>query len=225
MSGMRTAPWLAWALAVVVTLTSLAQSSTKALPKPKAVSLFDGKTLAGWKVSDYGGTGEVFVEGGSLHLVMGEPFTGISFTGKLPTNNYELSLEAMREDGNDFFCGLTFPVGESACTLVVGGWGGGLVGLSSLDGLDASDNETGKWRELDSKRWYQVRLRVTDTHIQAWIDMDKVVDVATKGRKISIRPDVQPSKPMGIATWRTSAALRNIRMQSIEKAESEKKAK
>ena len=44
--------------------------------------------------------------------------------------------------GGDFFCGLTFPYGDASCTFVVGGWGGGLVGLSSINGDDASENET-----------------------------------------------------------------------------------
>lgn len=60
----------------------------------------------------------------------------------MPVMNYELSLEAMRVDGSDFFCGLTFPVGSNFCSFIVGGWGGGVVGLSSLNSEDASQNET-----------------------------------------------------------------------------------
>ena len=44
--------------------------------------------------------------------------------------------------GGDFFATLTFPVDDSFCTFVTGGWGGDIVGLSSIDGWDASDNET-----------------------------------------------------------------------------------
>ena len=57
-------------------------------------------------------------------------------------SDYEVTLEAMRVDGNDFFCGMTFPAGKDPCTLIVGGWGGTVVGLSSINGMDASENET-----------------------------------------------------------------------------------
>ena len=77
-------------------------------------SLFDGKTLAGWKVTDFAGHGEVTVKDGTLVLEMGQ-MTGITWTNDLPRMNYELSLEAMRVEGSDFFCGLTFPVAKDPC--------------------------------------------------------------------------------------------------------------
>jgi hypothetical protein len=53
------------------------------------------------------------------------------------------------------------------------------------------------------------------TKIQAWIDEDKVVDVVTTGRRISIRSEVELSRPLGIATWSTTGALRNLRIRSL----------
>ena len=105
-------------------------------------SLFDGKTLAGWKTPQFGGEGKVYVENGSIVMEMGSYMTGITWTGEVLRNNYELSLEGMKLEGTDFFCTTTFPVGDDPCTLVVGGWGGGVVGLSNVDGHDASDNST-----------------------------------------------------------------------------------
>ena len=106
-------------------------------------SLFDGKSLTGWTPTEFGGEGDVYVEDGQLMLDFGSSMTGVTYHGKnVPRGNYELRLEAQRLDGTDFFCGLTFPVGDAHLTLIVGGWGGSLVGLSSLDGKDASDNET-----------------------------------------------------------------------------------
>jgi len=202
------------------------ESSSKSKKKePKGKSLFDGKTLKGWKSSEYGGEGEVHVEKGSIILEIGEPITGITATGKIPRMNYEVTLEAMRVDGFDFFCGMTFPVGKTYCSLIVGGWGGGLIGVSSLDGNDASDNETGRWHKLETNKWYKIRLRVTHNKLEAWIDKTKAVDVDTTGRKISIRPDVAPSKPFGIAAFRTRAALRNIRIRKLEKSELKAAAK
>ncbi|HXG47947.1 MAG TPA: family 16 glycoside hydrolase, partial [Methylomirabilota bacterium] len=135
-------------------------------PKGEWTSLFDGRTLRGWVVSDYAGTGLVKVEDGALVLEQGV-MTGVTWTNELPRMNYEISLEAMRVQGSDFFCGLTFPVGEDPCSLIVGGWGGGVVGLSSLDGQDAANNDTTKYLSFETKRWYAIRVRVEPHRIQA----------------------------------------------------------
>jgi hypothetical protein len=181
---------------------------------PGSVPLFDGKTLAGWRISDFAGSGPVRVEDGSLILEMGT-MTGVTYTNPVPTMNYEISVDAMRVDGNDFFCGLTFPVGNDPCSLIVGGWGGGVVGLSSLDGQDASSNETTQYMNFEKERWYKVRLRVVPNKIQAWVDDERIIDVDTTDRKISVRLEVEESRPLGFATWSTTAALRNIRLRKL----------
>src|SRR5215467_3675876 len=107
-------------------------------------SLFDGKTLTGWRLTEFVGRAEVQCESGLLVLNMGDPFTGINWTNEIPKINYEVAFDAMRVSGSDFFCGLTVPVRDSFCSLIVGGWGGSLLGISSLDGGDASENETTK---------------------------------------------------------------------------------
>jgi hypothetical protein len=110
---------------------------------------------------------------------------------------------------------MTFPVGKDPCTLIIGGWGGTVVGLSSIDGMDASENETTALRRFDKNRWYHIRLAVTGTGIESWIDSVKVVDFARGNKKLSIRPEVELSKPFGIASWKTTAAIRNIRVKKI----------
>jgi hypothetical protein len=185
-------------------------------PQEAARSLFDGKTLSGWTSTNFGGEGNVSVRDGTIILEMGSNMTGITWTGgELPHTRYEISLEAMKLDGNDFFCGLTFPVGDAPCSLIVGGWGGTMVGLSSLDGMDASENETSRTMNFDRNRWYRIRVRVVPGKIQAWIDGDQVIDANTSGRKISIRPEVELSRPLGIATWLTRAALRKIELREL----------
>lgn len=193
-----------------------ASKPTDAKPAASAKDepLFDGKTLKGWKATDFAGRGEVLVKDGTIVLESGQ-MTGITWTNELPRMNYELSLEAMRVEGSDFFCGLTFPVAKDPCSLIVGGWGGGVVGLSSLDGQDAANNETTKFMNFKSGRWYAIRLRVTPGKIQAWIDADKVIDCATEDRSISIRLEMEDSKPLGIATWATAAALKNLKLRKL----------
>src|SRR5262245_42403681 len=76
-------------------------------PKGGAViALFDGKTLAGWKATDFGGEGEVNVENGHIIMRMGQPLTGITWkdAAAIPTDNFEITLAAMKRKGDDFFC-------------------------------------------------------------------------------------------------------------------------
>ncbi len=183
--------------------------------QPKGVSrtdtliLFDGKSLGKWKVTPFKNHGSVTVKNGEICLGMGY-MTGVTWSGPLLRTNYEICLEAMRVEGEDFFCGLTFPVGPDPCSLIVGGWGGETVGLSSIDYFDASENATTIQRTFESNRWYRIRLRVTETKIEAWIDGDRIVDLVTTGHSIGIRSEVKLSQPLGIATYWTSAAIRHI---------------
>jgi hypothetical protein len=179
--------------------------------------LFDGKTLRGWEITNFGPQGPVYVSGGEIILGMGDGCTGVTWKRDFPTTNYEVSLDAMRVEGNDFFCGMTFPVGKDPCTLIVGGWGGTTVGLSSIDGMDASENITTTLMKFEKKHWYHICLTVTETDIKAMIDSLKVVDFKTGNNKLSIRPEVELSKPFGITSWMTTAAIRNIRVKRIEK--------
>jgi len=148
---------------------------------------------------------------------MGDPFTGINWTNDFPKMNYEIALDAMRVNGADFFCGLTVPVQDSFCSLIVGGWGGALVGISSLDGMDASENETTKYVTFTQNRWYRIRLRVTHDRLEAWIDQEKLIDVVTEGKRISLRPgEIEESKPLGLACWQTGAAWRQIQVREVD---------
>jgi len=178
--------------------------------------LFDGVSLQNWGETDFGGQGTVEVKDGTLILGQGNDLTGVTWRGDFPKTNFEVSLQAMRVDGHDFFCGLTFPVKESFCSLIVGGWGGATVGLSSIDGQDASENETTRAMDFVDGRWYTIVVQVKDDAINAWIDGKQVVSQPLAGREISIRPEVSLSRPLGIATWRTTGALRDIRMRRLE---------
>lgn len=178
--------------------------------------LFDGKTLGGWGITNFGTEGPVMVTEGKIVINMGDGASGITWANDFPTVNYEVNLDAQKTVGNDFFCGMTFPVNDDFCSLVVGGWGGPVIGLSCIDGADASDNETQILKRFDKNVWYNIRLRVTEEKISAWIDEEKLVDFSYTGRELSTRPEVDLSKPFGICTWLTSAELKNIWIKRID---------
>jgi hypothetical protein len=217
LSGWLLAALLVWLPAASSGLRGAEPSgAVESKPTERWRPLFDGRTLDGWKVVNFAGGGEVSIEDGSIRLGSGIMLTGVAHTNALPKVDYEVELEARRIDGYDFFCGLTFPVSDSHCTLIVGGWGGGLVGLSSIDNYDASENETTQFMRFERDRWYQIRVRVTEPKIEAWIDDDKIIDLSIVGRKVGLRSgEIESLVPFGIATWQTSAALRNIRVRSV----------
>ena len=168
-----------------------------------------------WAATPFGGAGEVRADDGGLVLEPGDPLTGVTWQAPVPAGDYELSLVAARLQGTDFFVGLTFPVDDGHLTLVLGGWGGALCGLSCLDGDDASVNETKFFEGFEDGRDYQVRLEVRGRRVRAWLDGRVVVDVDTTGRVIGLRTEVEPCAPLGVASFLTQARYRELRWRPL----------
>lgn len=181
----------------------------------KWVSMFDGKSLENWKSAKFGGDGKLEVKNGEIHMDVGVSLTGINYTGKFPSMNYEVEYEAKQVDGIDFFGALTFPVNKDHCTFVNGGWAGSTVGISCLDDLDASENKTTKIITFKKGQWYKFRVQVTDKKIHCWIDDKLVIDFDHTKHKISTRPEVDPNKPIGLSAFQTRAAIRNIKYRKL----------
>ncbi len=193
-----------------------AQSSSPAWPVGEWRSLFNGKDLSGWQATGFAGGGEVEVKNGEIVLGAGVALTGIHRTNDLLRTNYEILLRSKKIDGNDFFSAMTFPVKDSHCTFVTGGWGGALVGISSLDGMDASENETTAFYKFEKGKEYEFKVRVTDRRIQGWIDGDKVVDAVIADRRISMRAgEIELSMPFGIASFQSIGAIKEIKIRPI----------
>ncbi len=224
-------PWEIRALEPAPAVSTEQQLLTAAAAQPPAAvtgegwrPLFDGRSLQGWRVTEFDSGGRVEVQQGLLVFWAGDPFVGVNYTNPVPTVNYEVTFEAMRVAGSDFFCGFTFPVRDSHCSLILGGWGGGVVGISSIDGADASENETSQYVTFETGRWYRIRVRVSEPKIEAWIEQKKIVDLLTAGRKINTRfGDIELSKPFGLASWSTSSAFRGIRIRNVEGPDSSEK--
>lgn len=173
-------------------------------------SMFDGRSLDGWKQTPFSGRGDVQVVSSAIRLGKGR-MTGITWTREFPKSDYEIRFEAARIEGLDFFGSVVFPVGDSYCSWINGGWDGTVVGLSNLDGNDASENDTSAIRDFEQGRWYAFRMAVTSARIQAWIDTTIVIDVNIEGRDVGLRfDDTDLCAPLGFMSWATVCDLRNI---------------
>ena len=219
------------ATAIFSTHVCVAQESPKQVPAKvsddaKAVPvkeqskwkpLLEKDSLKGWEVTNFGGEGTAELNEGVLRLERGEPLTGINMiTKKFPKENFEMRWKAMRVDGSDFFAGVTFPVGDEFCSLICGGWGGGLIGLSSINGNDASENETTGFHQFKNKKWYAFRVRVDKKHITVWIDDKEAIQVERENNKFSLRGEVFKSKPVGYCVFQSIVDIKEWEYQAVE---------
>jgi hypothetical protein len=141
--------------------------------------------------------------------------TGITFTAweslSVPRDRFVIEYEAMRVEGGDFFGSITFPVRDSGLTFIMGGWGGGLTGVSSIDGLDASENMTRGHFAFENNRWYRVRIELRDENLTITIDGRPFVNVSLKGRETALRyGEISKCLPLGFASYHTTARIRQL---------------
>ena len=189
-----------------------------ALTGGQEVELFNGRDLTGWNVLTkeyFDMPGKVSVKDGAMILGAGSDLTGVQWAGEMLKTDYSVSIEARRVDGSDFFCGLTFPIGESYVTLIMGGWGGMVVGLSNIDDMSAVENETSQGIEFVQNKWYLIEVTVADGHVRVWLDDKKIIDLTTEGRRFTIWPQMEPVRPFGVATYGTVGAIRRITVKRL----------
>ncbi|MCY3006999.1 MAG: DUF1080 domain-containing protein [Planctomycetota bacterium] len=193
------------------------KETSKADPKVQWKKVLPESGLEGWEKTNFGGEGPVEIKDGVLAFMPGEPMTGVNKLGKdFPTENFEMQWSAQRIDGSDFFVGITFPVGKEHCSLIVGGWGGGLVGISSIDGNDASENETASYRNFKNGQWYEFKVRVDAKNITVWIDKEQILEVPRGERKFSVRAEVMRSRPLGYCVFQSKVAVKDWVYRSID---------
>lgn len=197
--------------------TSSESKDAGAKVEKKWTPLLSSDTLDGFEITNFGGEGEVDIKDGVLKLGMGDPLTGVTSKKKdLPTENYELRWQARRVTGSDFFVGMTFPVGKEHCSFICGGWGGGLTGLSSINGNDASENETSGFKDFKNGKWYSFRVRVNATHVTVWIDDEEIINVTREGKKFSLRAEVLKSRPLGYCVFQSDCEVKEWEYRVIE---------
>jgi hypothetical protein len=167
-------------------------------------------------------SGGIAWEEEGLLLRAGTPMTGIVYpdweAAGLPLTNYAIHYEARREQGSDFFGTVTFPVGgtDRCVSFVLGGWGGSQVGISSIDGYDASENLTGSSQTFENGRWYAVRVEVREKSLAVWLDGQPVVQTNIVGRQLGMRAgEIDLCMPFGFASFRAQARIRAVRVTRL----------
>jgi len=195
------------------------EKSPTTVPPGEWLTMFDSRSLNGWKVvkeDSFALAGKVEVKDGAIVLGEGMPFTGVAWDGEFPKEDFEVCWEARRQGGIDIFAGLTVPVGEEHVSLVAGGWGDSVVGLSSIDDRNASDNDQTKIMSFKNGEWHKFRLRVTKKKIEAWVDDKQVANVTREGHKFTIYDELKPERPFGFFSWSTEGAVRLVEMQRLK---------
>ena len=198
-----------------------------ALAPGQEVELFNGRDLTGWNVLTkeyFDMPGKVSVKDGAMILGAGSDLTGVRWGGKMLKTDFTVSLEARRVDGSDFFCGLTFPVGEGYVSLILGGWGGMAVGLSNVDDMSAIENATTQGIEFVKNKWYFIKVSVSEGYVRVWLDDKKIIEQVIAGKRFNVWPQKELVRPLGVATYCTVGAIRRFAVKRLVPSEVDLKA-
>ena len=188
----------------------------------READLLSPSIITAWETAAIPDQGAVDVAVDGLRIQSGKPMSGVRFSAwrspRFPLTNYAIDYEAMRVEGRDIFGMVTFPVGdeETHATFVLGGWGGTVTGISSIDFSDANENQTRGEHPFENDHWYRVRIEVRTGDLRAWIDGKIVVNVSIKGRHVGLRQGyVDHCLPFGFATYGSAAVIRAVAMTRL----------
>ncbi|HSI62349.1 MAG TPA: hypothetical protein VLE43_04500 [Candidatus Saccharimonadia bacterium] len=213
-----------YAVLMLVCLTACGPEKPEAPLAPLRWNLFTPPLVEQWKEAEMLHSGGVQREAGTgeYTLKAGSPMTGIVFPywekNSLPLTDYRITYEAMRVSGRDFFGSVTFPVGsrERCVTFVLGGWGGSQVGISSIDGLDATMNATGSVQRFEDGKWYRIRIEVTRDLLAVWLDDRSLAKADISREQLNLRSgEIDRCAPFGFATYETEGRVRNVVVEGL----------
>lgn len=126
--------------------------------------------------------------------------------------DYEYTLEAKKTAGQEGFLILFRVQSEKDFYWVnLGGWG------NERHALERGLSNQNRWGvvgpqprgRIDADKWYAIRVRCEGPHFQVWLGDDRVIDYTDD-------PQAHLSGKVGIGTWATQAAFRNLKVKSLE---------
>jgi len=104
--------------------------------------------------------------------------------------------------------------------VIIGGWGGGLCGISSFNYMDAAENQWTRGVAFENNKWHTLRVRVMPNVMQIFLDEKKTYHARVeyeKSSQFSLRSgsDIDKTKPLGLASFQTHAHWRNFTLTKI----------
>ena len=137
--------------------------------------------------------------------------TDVNFLfGDTDWQDYEIHLEANKESGAEGFMVLFRATDEdNYYWLNIGGWGNTRHAIEKK--VDGNKRRIGPEAvgSVEVGRWYKIRIRCAGSHIQCWMDNEKIIDIRD-GRRPYLTGKI------GLGTWGTAARYRNIRVTSLD---------
>lgn len=160
---------------------------------------FENGPAGNWFVADGAVVQESLAD--NVRLVFGDP----------DWTDYEYTVEARKTGGNEGFL-ILFRVesDDDFYWYNLGGWG------NTRHALERGVSGEGRWHtvepgregNIETDRWYRVRVRCEGPHLQVWLDNQKLLDF-----RDTTHPHLRGR--VGVGTWVTSAQYRNLRVTTL----------
>jgi hypothetical protein len=173
---------------MILLISSTAAFSQTNLAPANTTSLFNGKDLQGWHVSQvnhHGNSRGWKVENGILTATQDRPGNGGILLTDKKFRNFEISLEINPDWGCDGGLFLRSNEKGEAYQVTIdylpGGFVGGIYGegLADLSKCGTGDNRAAGWGKVWKKGgWNSLRARIEGDipHIQVWLNETRLVD-------------------------------------------------
>lgn len=156
-----------------------------------------GDDIGQWSLKDGVVSETALVEGGRL------------FFGDPSWTDYEFTLQARKDHGNEGFLILLRGADTQWFWANIGGWnntGHQLQHVGDPRNEDIGPRVRGR---VESGRWYDIRVRCEGRHVETWLDNQKILDN-------TLPEDLDHPGGVGIGTWMTAADFRNMKVTDLK---------